>query len=106
MLADALRHDGHTVRATADGLLALSWMAEGWVPDVALVDPLLPHQLSETVLWTLRHHPPLRQVRVVLVSGVEDLTVVSERERAAAVIVRPVNLADVVATVRRVGTQV
>lgn len=102
-MTEALRRDGHDVRQTDDDLLALGWLADGWLPEVAVVDLLMPKTTGETFLWTVRNRPQLAAVRIVLASGVRDLDVIAEREGAVEVLRKPFGLDELLDTVRRAG---
>ncbi len=93
MLAEALTLYGHTVRMAHDGVAALQ-TAEGFQPDVALVDIGLPVVDGYELAQQLAQHPRLRGIRLIAVTGYGQEQDRSRSRRAGFVghLVKPVDL--------------
>lgn len=73
-IAEALRSSGYEVHTFADGLDALHGIDTAPdVPDVVLLDVVLPYMSGLEVLRRLREHPRTATVPVLLLTGF-DLT--------------------------------
>ena len=68
MYHEALVHAGYNVISVADGLDALRRIEET-VPDVVILDLVLPRVGGLDVYKELRAHPPTRRIPVVIVTG-------------------------------------
>ena len=100
MLVEALTFEGYEVRAApegAAGLLAL----EGWSPDLILLDLMMPGMDGWRFREEQRARPALRDVPVVIVSASRDLARAADVLHPAAVVAKPFDLGDVIATVQR-----
>jgi CheY-like chemotaxis protein len=73
-LACALRAGGHAVRTVSDGPQALDCLRGEQIPDLILLDHLLPATSCASVRHQQRRDPRLAAVPVVLLSGDENLT--------------------------------
>jgi class 3 adenylate cyclase len=72
LLTRLLETDGHSVRAAADGTEALElFTAE--MPDVVLLDIVMPGLDGISVLRTLKAHPDAAHIPVIMISAVEEL---------------------------------
>jgi signal transduction histidine kinase/CheY-like chemotaxis protein len=71
LMARSLTKEGYAVGVAASGPEGLE-AAEAHPPDVVVLDVLLPEQDGWEVLATLKAHPILRDVPVVLVTMVDD----------------------------------
>ena len=76
MLQRRLQRDGHTVATANDGAEALRRLAAGPF-DVVLLDIMMPGPDGFAVLERMQADPMLRQVRVVIVSAVDDVNSVA-----------------------------
>jgi phosphoserine phosphatase RsbU/P len=72
LLVRRLQRDGHGVSAVGDGAQALERLAREPF-DVVLLDVMMPGVDGFTVLERMQADPTLRQVRVVIVSAVDDV---------------------------------
>jgi len=64
-----LERDGYTVRNVADGQVALDLLAGDPLPDLVLLDVMLPHITGFDVLKRLRADARTRELPVVLVTS-------------------------------------
>lgn len=71
LLARSLERDGHTVRVATDGREALDELARQ-VPDVVLLDIVMPGMDGMAVLEHVKSDPAIRHLPVIMISGVED----------------------------------
>ncbi len=69
-IAEALELEGYPVEAVASGSLALAALARDPLPDVVLIDMMMPGMSGGELVATLRRDPRLAPLKVVLVSGV------------------------------------
>jgi len=76
LLLRRLQRDGHTVAAASDGSEALRRLAAEPF-DVVLLDVMMPGLDGFAVLERMQADPALRQVRVVIVSAVDDVNSVA-----------------------------
>src|SRR5581483_1585160 len=73
-VVDALAHEGHFVRGTADGADALEWLAE-LIPDVVLLDMVMPKATVDgfEFISRLKAYPAeVRRIPLGLVSALGD----------------------------------
>ncbi len=101
-LAEAVRLDGHEVRVAHDGPDALE-QADGFAPEVVLLDIGLPGMDGYEVVRLLRQRPQLRKTLMVALTGFGQE---SDRERALQAgfdehLIKPVDLDTVHAVLRR-----
>jgi adenylate cyclase len=71
LLNRLLEHDGHSVRAAADGTEALA-LFRAEMPDVVLLDIVMPGLDGISVLRALKADPNTAHVPVIMISAVED----------------------------------
>jgi DNA-binding response OmpR family regulator len=64
-----LERDGYTVRSTADGRDALAQLAADPLPDLVLLDVMIPHVTGFEVLQKLRAEARTRDVPVVMMTS-------------------------------------
>jgi DNA-binding response OmpR family regulator len=64
-----LERDGYTVRSTADGRDALAQLAADPLPDLVLLDVMIPHVTGFEVLQKLRAESRTRDVPVVMMTS-------------------------------------
>ena len=67
----ALVRDGHEVTVAGDGAQAID-LARRMVPDLILLDMLMPDMSGQEVLREIRAHPGLAHIPVVLATGEVD----------------------------------
>lgn len=73
LLADQLLEAGHRVETAENGRQALD-MAAKLLPDLVLLDIMMPGMDGFAVCRELRAHPPLADITVVLVTALDDRT--------------------------------
>lgn len=73
LLTLTLRNEGYEVVACADGRVALE-RASAAVPDLALLDIVMPDMDGYEVMENLRARPDTARTPVILLSGMEDLS--------------------------------
>jgi len=71
LLVRRLTPEGHTVRVARDGLEALAAVEEA-VPDLVLLDVMMPHLDGFDVCRRLRERPHTRAVPVILLTALRD----------------------------------
>ena len=64
-----LERDGYTVRSTADGRDALAQLAADPLPDLVLLDVMIPHVTGFEVLQKLRAESRTRDLPVVMMTS-------------------------------------
>jgi CheY-like chemotaxis protein len=87
MYSTALKMNGLSVIRAADGLTALRLVDE-YLPDIVILDLLLPHVDGWAVLREFQARPSTRSIPVVVVTGCDDPLDV---KHARAVIRKPVD---------------
>ncbi len=96
----ALEGEGFTVLAVANGVEALVQLQFAEVPDVVLLNLILPVMSGRDVLDAIRHDPRLARIPVVLLTGAP---VPVEVGRAAdAVLAKPFDVAQLSGTILEV----
>lgn len=101
-LADALKEQGHTVHSMTDGEAVVQMLGEaGEMPDVLLLDILVPHVNGYDVLRATQGLPRARRLPVIVLSGVS-----LHEERLAglepeAVFMKPIALQPLLAAIDR-----
>lgn len=69
ILARLLRYSGHTVETVADGAAAIRSL-EGSLPDVVLLDLMMPVLDGSQVLAHIRAEPQWRHLKVIMLTAV------------------------------------
>ena len=103
-LADALESDGYRVFAAADGVEALAWLSDAHrsgaaLPDVILLDLLVPRMDGLQFRALLRDDPTFDAIPVVALSGTSSVPP-SQAPTFAGMLRKPVSLESLLATVR------
>ncbi len=70
-LVRLLRHGGHVASAVQSGEAALEWLGEQ-VPDLIILDEMMPGMTGMAVLRTIRTDTRLSSVPVVMFSALSD----------------------------------
>lgn len=91
-----LEQGGNDVRIASDGRQALAELAT-WLPDVVVLDLMLPSMSGHALLQYLRDLPEYRQVPVLVMSGA--LTTLHRLDGASAVLAKPFDLNELVALI-------
>lgn len=102
LMERALRADGFDVVTAYDGIEALG-MAEAELPDLILLDIMMPMMSGYEVCQQLRANEATRAIPVLCVSSAHspDARAQSLRSGAATLIVKPFSPAELIAQVRR-----
>ena len=66
-----LRKYGHTVYSTRDGLMALTAL-RAFVPEIVLLDILLPHIDGIELCSLIRKQPVYESVSIIMMTGLKD----------------------------------
>ncbi|MFN2453223.1 MAG: response regulator [Pyrinomonadaceae bacterium] len=85
-----LQRDGYKVIAAADGLEAMKAALAGGI-DAVVTDAIMPHLNGYELCRFLRKHPKLKQLPIILLSGLERADSSHEAdERADVYLAKPV----------------
>ncbi len=96
-LQGALSDEGHEVATAADGLQGLASLGQSPLPDIVLVDLLMPRAGGRVVVETMRADPRLQSIPVVLITGAaRDTEAFPPAGSYQALIFKPFDLFDVV----------
>src|ERR1043166_7967817 len=68
-----LVHDGHLVQRAENGLAALALIADDKLPDVVLLDVMMPGQSGFDVCRALKQQPATRFLPIVLITALQDV---------------------------------
>lgn len=101
-LAECLESEGYQVDLAASGEAALARLEAGPLPDVVLLDLLMPGMDGHALSAAIRAEPRYARVRLVLTTGHP-----SARARAGvaadAVLPKPFGVKELVSTLARIG---
>jgi CheY-like chemotaxis protein len=99
----ALSLQGHDVTSVEDGAAALGWLTSGRPrPCLILMDIMMPGMNGFELRSFMTTDPDLASIPVVVVTGAGTLVNERSTEKLAAPVLRkPINLSDLVATVKR-----
>jgi CheY-like chemotaxis protein len=100
LLVESLRFEGYEVRAAADGAAALAVLGR-WVPDLILLDLMMPGMDGRAFRDGQRALAAAREVPLVVVSASRDLARAAEALDPAAVVPKPFDLDALLSTVER-----
>ena len=92
-LAELLEAEGYEVRLAADGVRALDSLAADPLPDVVLVDLLMPGMDGNELLSRIREDTRLADLRVVLSTGMPSASVRAALQ-ADAFLAKPFGMRD------------
>jgi len=76
ILAERLGHEGYQVETVCDGREALAQLREKKF-DLVLLDLVMPEIEGDKVLRTMKGDPDLREIPVIMISGLEELDTVA-----------------------------
>lgn len=99
-VADALEIEGWEVQRAASGREALE-MAQAAVPDVAVIDLIMPEISGQEVCMAMRRDARLRSTRLLVLSGAEDTRLAAAESDADGAIIKPFTVALLLREVRR-----
>jgi DNA-binding response OmpR family regulator len=100
LLATLLEEAGFRAVCDADGALTPS-LARALRPGVITLDLEMPGLDGRSVLRALKAEPATARIPIIVVSAHADLLAVEDRHAAFAVIPKPFDLDELLATVRR-----
>jgi CheY-like chemotaxis protein len=104
MLEDMLTQAGFRVLTATDGAEALRLLASER-PDLIVLDLILPWVNGVEVLRTVRDHPQLRIVPVLVVTGTQTSEFELRTFRPVRVLRKPLNVDAVVPTIQQMLSQ-
>lgn len=99
-IVEALELEGFPVEAVASAADALARLAEDPLPEVVLLDLMMPGMDGRELLGRIRSDPRLERVRVVMVTGASGMR--AKLASADAVLMKPFGVADLLAALGRV----
>lgn len=104
VMQEALASEGFQVDVATDGLDALGKLdGDGRPPPLILLDMMMPKMDGETFLKALRGMPALAEAPVVVISGNAAARETASSLHAAACLVKPFELEDLLGVIRRVN---
>jgi CheY-like chemotaxis protein len=101
VMQEALASEGFRVDVAKDGLDALGKLDEGEGAPLILLDMMMPKMDGETFLKALRGRPALADAPVVVISGNAAVREKASSLHAAACLVKPFELDELLGVVRR-----
>jgi CheY-like chemotaxis protein len=101
VMQDLLVSEGFRVDAAKDGLDALDKLAHDGRPPLILLDMMMPRMDGEAFLKALRGRPDLADAPVVVISGNAAVREKANSLHAAACLVKPFELDELLGVVRR-----
>ena len=99
-LAEVLANEGYVVATAANGQVALDLMRRGPLPDLVLLDLMMPVLDGLGFRAQQKSDPVLAHVPVVVITASGHLLEVSKRRDFDACIAKPVHLDHLLSTVR------
>ncbi len=104
-LSFLLGREGWEVTSALDGNSALEQLSDGTLPDVVILDIMLPHRNGFDILRQLRAAPRTRDLPVIVLTakGQEKDRKTAEEIGANAFVTKPFSNKDVVDQVRRLA---
>ncbi|HEV8634808.1 MAG TPA: response regulator [Chloroflexota bacterium] len=103
LLLELFAEEGYDVRAAADGIEALD-VLRSWRADVVVLDAVMPRADAAAFRAAQTAIPALRDVPVVVLSAsrLDELDPLARRLGAEAALVKPFDVDELLAVVRRV----
>ncbi len=95
--------EGYEVDAAEDGLEGLARLRAGPRPSLILLDLMMPRLDGEGLVREMRRDPSLAEVPVVILSGHGAARCKAAELGVAGCLVKPIELEELLATIRRVG---
>jgi DNA-binding response OmpR family regulator len=102
VVVEALSDEGYTVREAADGRAALALLAT-WQPDVILLDLMMPGLDGRAFRAEQRRLAAMADVPLVVLSASRHAPAAGVELGATAVVAKPFDLTELIATVDRVA---
>jgi CheY-like chemotaxis protein len=100
-LVDALSADGYAVISAPDGVQALALLRDEPLPDLIVLDLMLPNMSGQQFRVRQVGDGRLRDIPVVVLSAVPLASEIAHALRAQAVLAKPVQLEELLMTVER-----
>ncbi len=97
---------GHDVETAVDGIDALARLRAGALPDLIILDLMMPRLDGEDLMRMLARDPALARIPVIIVTGHETGRTKAAELGAVACMVKPLELDDLLAAVHRAETHV
>jgi CheY-like chemotaxis protein len=101
VLTSVMEEEGLRVIAASNGLEGLERLGEG-LPDVALVDVMMPRMGGPELLEKMRADPRLAGIPVILMSAAERMAKLVDGAGAAAFLHKPFRVPTLLATLHKV----
>jgi DNA-binding response OmpR family regulator len=93
IIAEALGEDGYTVQTAGNGETALV-VAQGWSPELVIVDLMMPRMDGEQFCTTLRQLDGMASVPIMLVTASRFADDIGARLGAFVALTKPFNLVE------------
>jgi CheY-like chemotaxis protein len=103
VVEEVLLSEGYRVDVAKDGIDALSKLDGDPRPPLILLDMMMPRMDGETFLRALRSKSPLADAPVVVISGNAEAREKANALHAAACLVKPFELDELLGLVRRLA---
>lgn len=104
-LGELLEAEGFVVALAENGQIALESLSEAApLPDVILIDLMMPHMDGEQFRREQLANERLARIPIVIMSAARDLTEVGERMQAFAVLKKPMSIDLLVVKLREAAT--
>lgn len=100
LVSDVLTDEGFDVRTSANGQEALE-VLETWIPDVILLDLMMPVMNGPAFRAVQRAHPKASDIPVIVMSAAANLDTETSGLEPAGVLGKPFDLDDLISAVRR-----
>jgi CheY-like chemotaxis protein len=100
LIADVLEAEGHTTRKASNGLDGLEMLSDR-KPQLVLLDLMMPVMDGWEFMSEMRANPAWRDIPVVIITAVYDVTKTEAIVGAAAVITKPFDIDQLSDVVRR-----
>jgi CheY-like chemotaxis protein len=104
VLSVLLETEGFHVDTAKDGVEALAQLKAGPPPDVVLLDMMMPRMDGESLVREMKRDPAVAEVPVVIMSGHSAVREKAKSLAAAACLVKPVEVDELLRVVRRFTT--
>jgi two-component system chemotaxis response regulator CheY len=99
-----LEKSGYEVAGAVDGLDALGQLRSGLAPALALVDLMMPRLSGADLMMTMHADPALSSIPIVVLSGDRAAGQMSADVGARDTLLKPVDIDELLTTVRRHAT--
>jgi DNA-binding response OmpR family regulator len=97
-LTEILRDDGHDIRVAEDGQAGLA-VIEEWVPDLIVLDLMMPGMNGYAFREAQRELPDAATTKVLLLSAAHEVEAAADELQADAWLVKPFGLYDVLGAI-------